>query len=130
MNEPLTPARRQALEAALRDRHRELTDRIEAHQGGLTRVEHAHEVLHQDGDDQAVREMEREVDRALHEFDLQERASVDAALVRMHHADFGLCLDCGNAIPWARLSTEPWALRCRPCEDAREAEVLAGHRLA
>jgi RNA polymerase-binding transcription factor DksA len=33
----------------------------------------------------------------------------------LHDPAFGLCVDCGNAIPFDRLQAKPQALRCVAC---------------
>jgi len=45
----------------------------------------------------------------------RERDDVDAALARVDDGRFGVCLDCGGAIPVARLVARPTATRCVPC---------------
>ena len=41
---------------------------------------------------------------------------VQAALVRLDEGTYGSCLDCGNAIPSARLAVRPEAARCVGCQ--------------
>ncbi len=116
----LTAGQRALLEAALVQRQHQLDRRLADHTGGLTRAEHAREVLLQDDDDAPQRESEREMDLALTDIETQELGAVSAALRRLHEPDFGLCADCGNEIPFDRLTIEPWALRCVACESRRE----------
>ncbi len=56
-----------------------------------------------------------EIDR-----DVEEIKDIDAALARMHSGDYGLCIDCGAPIPYARLQAYPTAKRCEPCQRKRE----------
>lgn len=116
----LTAGQRALLEAALVQRQHQLDRRLADHTGGLTRAEHAREVLLQDDDDAPQRESEREMDLALTDIETQELGAVSAALRRLHEPEFGLCADCGNEIPFDRLKIEPWALRCVACESRRE----------
>ena len=116
----LTAGQRALLEAALVQRQHQLDRRLADQTGGLSRVEHAREVLLQDGDDAPQRENEREMDLALTDIETQELGAVSAALRRLHEADFGICTDCGDEIPFDRLKVEPWALRCVTCEARRE----------
>jgi len=51
--------------------------------------------------------------------DRQELAAVEAALHRLDIGRYGDCLDCGDAIPWARLLAQPSAAHCAHCEAAR-----------
>jgi DnaK suppressor protein len=116
----LTQGQRALLEAALIRRQHELDRQLIEHQGGLSRAEHAREVLSQDSDDVSHREAERELDMAINDRDLGELGSVSAALRRLKEGPFGLCADCGDEIAFDRLKVEPWALRCVSCEARRE----------
>ena len=115
-----TAGQRALLESQLIQRQRELDQRIAEHQQGLSRADHAREVLLQDGDDAPQREGERELDMALSDRDLRELGDVSNALRRLHGEGYGLCADCAAEIPFDRLKAEPWALRCVACEGARE----------
>jgi|GEM_PF-959362 RNA polymerase-binding transcription factor DksA len=42
---------------------------------------------------------------------------VEAALARMDSGDYGLCVDCENAIQPRRLAAIPWANRCLECQE-------------
>lgn len=121
----LTAGQRALLEAALVQRQHQLDKRLAEHHQGLTRAEHAREVLLQDDDDPPQREGERELDLALTDLESQELGAVSQALKRLHTDEFGICSDCDREIPFDRLKAEPWALRCVACEAARE---LAGRR--
>lgn len=46
--------------------------------------------------------------------------AVSRALVRVHCQDYGLCVDCNEPIPFARLRDEPQTLRCGPCQARHE----------
>ena len=117
----LNPSQRERLEADLRARLRSLDSRLADHHGGLTRAEHAREVLLQDGDDAPQREGEREVDMALSDLETQQLGAVSQALKRLQEGRYGACADCGKAIPFERLQVEPWAERCVVCEAKQEA---------
>lgn len=120
MSSPLTAGQRALLEAALVQRQHQLDRRLREHHEGLSRPEHAHEMLDQDGDDAPQRQGEREVDMALSDLELGELGEVSAALRRLQSGDYGRCTDCGVDIAFDRLKAEPWALRCVDCERARE----------
>ena len=49
-------------------------------------------------------------------------ARIDAAVRRCDDGTYGSCLDCGEGIAPARLRAIPFAVRCRGCEETREAE--------
>lgn len=47
---------------------------------------------------------------------------VRAALQRVEQGDYGICVDCDEDIPEKRLGVVPWAARCIPCQEAKDAE--------
>ena len=58
---------------------------------------------------------------------------IDSALRRLHEGNYGDCFDCGTEIAEARLRALPFAVRCRDCEQSREAderERFTGQRRA
>jgi DnaK suppressor protein len=120
MSTHLTHGQKAMIESALRLRQNELKSRLAAQQQGTSRVEHARQMLEQDGDDAPQRQPEREVDFALTDMETAELGQIGRALERLGTADFGLCDDCGAQIPLDRLKLEPHAMRCVPCESARE----------
>ena len=120
MTTHLTAGQRALLQAELESRQRQLSRQLEVHQEGRTRIEHARDLLAQDFDDAPQRAMDREVDMALSEIDIQDLAAVGRALARVHEEDYGLCVDCGGEIPFDRMKVEPQALRCVVCESKRE----------
>ena len=120
MSSHLTSGQRALIEAELVRRQHELDRQVAEHQGGLSRAEHAHEILAQDSDDISHREAERELDMTIADRELAELGAVSAALLRLKEDDFGQCADCGEGIAFDRLKIEPWALRCVRCESQRE----------
>jgi DnaK suppressor protein len=116
----LTAGQRALLEAALVSRQQELDRQLVEHRGGLSRAEHAREILAQDSDDISHREAERELDMALSDREVGELGAVSAALLRLQEGRYGDCTDCGEAIAFDRLKVEPWAMRCVACESRRE----------
>lgn len=123
MDRQLTPGQHAMLEAELTRRQHELDRSLADHQQGLSRAEHARDVLLQDGDDPPQREGERAIDMARSDIELRELGAVSDALRRLQADDYGLCADCGAEIPFDRLKIEPWALRCVACETVRERQA-------
>jgi len=117
MSTHLTAGQRAALKARLELRRAELDRRIALRQQGLSRAEHAREVLSQDADDAPQRDADREIDLALSDQELDELGAVSQALRRVPEPAFGLCVDCGNPIAFDRLQAEPQALRCLVCAE-------------
>ena len=52
--------------------------------------------------------------------DLAELANVEQALARLDDGSYGECVDCGSAIPYARLAAYPAAKRCVACQEQDE----------
>lgn len=116
----LTTGQRALLESKLQLRQSQLDRRLSEHHGGLSRAEHAHEMLEQDGDDAPQREGERELDMALSDLETRELGAVSQALARLKSNTYGTCADCDAEVPFDRLLAEPWALRCVSCETLQE----------
>ncbi|HEY8417068.1 MAG TPA: TraR/DksA C4-type zinc finger protein [Limnochordales bacterium] len=64
----------------------------------------------------------RQVDLGLVENTGQLLHQVEQALARLADGTYGLCEQCGQPIPQARLEAMPAATRCAPCQAAGEAE--------
>ena len=71
-------------------------------------------------DDAAVADLETSLDVADLERATRQLRAVDAALDRLHDPEFGLCEDCFEEIPHARLSANPAATRCVACQARAE----------
>lgn len=116
----LTAGQRALLRSDLLRRQQQLDRQVAEHQQGLSRVDHARELLAQDSDDVKHRGAEREMDLRWSDRDLAELGAVSAALRRLNEGRYGECADCGKAIAFDRLKVEPAALRCIECESRRE----------
>lgn len=116
-----TAAQRLQLRTVLERRREDLARSVQQIQGGLSRVEHAADLLAQDGDDAPQRDVDREVDQARNDMALRALGEVDSALGRLDEPGFGLCVDCGGPIAFARLRIEPWVRRCVICQGRAEA---------
>ncbi|MCV0441161.1 MAG: TraR/DksA family transcriptional regulator [Hydrogenophaga sp.] len=94
---------------------------LRAQRGGARgRAESAADALSEVSDDQASADTERGLAFALEERESAELIAIDAALQRIADGSYGLCLDCGVAIPTARLHANPTAMRCVTCQDKAE----------
>jgi len=71
-------------------------------------------------DDDPIADLESTLDAAALERDQRELGEIAAALERLDSDDYGLCAECGEPIPWERLSVLPQALRCVDCESRVE----------
>jgi DnaK suppressor protein len=47
---------------------------------------------------------------------------IEAALARIDCEEYGVCMDCGNSIPAARLDAIPWAVRCVACQELSSSD--------
>jgi DnaK suppressor protein len=130
MTSSIDSSRREALRAVLLQRQEALLAAQALRNQGATRVQHAREVLLQDGDDAPARAADREVDLALTDHERQELAEIGQALQRLDTDDYGLCGDCGADIAFERLQVQPQALRCIGCEQAREVRAHSAIRHA
>jgi DnaK suppressor protein len=117
----LTPSQLGQLDARLRlrtcdlreDIRRELMQSEEArHREAADRVG--------DAGDQSVAHLVADLDAASVDRDVRELRSVEAARERLKAGTYGVCLDCGNAIPWNRLRVQPDAARCVACAQRNE----------
>jgi DnaK suppressor protein len=116
----LTAGQHALLETALQQQLQALDRRLAEQLGGESRAEHAHAVLEQDGDDAPQRDAERELDLARSDRATVSLGELSRALARMADGQYGLCSDCGAAIPLARLQLAPQAQRCVACETLLE----------
>lgn len=64
----------------------------------------------------------REVSTMLMDASAKLLSEVRAALQRINHGDFGVCIDCEEPINDKRLKAIPWANRCVKCQEAWEEE--------
>ena len=62
----------------------------------------------------------REVDTRLTALDADELARINRALERMADGSYGLCDECGCAIPFERLKAEPMTRHCVACKSRWE----------
>jgi DnaK suppressor protein len=115
MSTRLTSQQRAQLEAMLRQRQEALRKRVATQLGGMSRVEHARELLLQDGDDATQRDADREVDLAVTDMEGAEFAAIERSLERLAAGSYGECVDCGALVPFKRLELEPHAERCVGC---------------
>jgi len=123
MHAALTSGHLTLLDHKLRARSDAIRRELAVHQQGDSRVDHARDLVSQDNDDAPQRASERELDQARTEQLLRELSAIDAALDRIKHDSYGACVDCRAPISFARLSAEPWALRCISCQAKREQDA-------
>ncbi|CAG9166026.1 RNA polymerase-binding transcription factor DksA [Cupriavidus laharis] len=70
--------------------------------------------------DLAEEEVIHRQDDAMLEHYRMELADIEAARARMKAGQYGICTDCGQAIPYSRLQAYPTAKRCTACQSRHE----------
>jgi RNA polymerase-binding transcription factor len=88
-----------------------------------TAADSARAAEQQDG---SSRESYDDLDTALVQMKSETLARIELALRRLGDGTYGNCAECGQPIPTARLEALPFAVRCAPCEGAREKSVARG----
>ena len=66
-------------------------------------------------------DIQDEIGFALIQLKIEMLRQIDAALRRVEEGRYGDCFECGAGIAQARLHALPFAVRCRDCEQGREA---------
>jgi RNA polymerase-binding transcription factor len=66
-------------------------------------------------------DIQDEIEFALLQLKAETLHKIDVALRRLDEGTYGQCFECGDQIAEARLRALPFAVRCRDCEEAREA---------
>lgn len=123
----LSSEQREALEQALRARSIVLRSEITAalRQQDTPETAHLANRFEETGDD-VLADIEISLDIASVERDMAELRRVVLALNTIRSPGYGLCSDCGAAIPMARLQAEPAALRCVGCQEKYEHSHAGG----
>lgn len=105
--------RRRAVSDDVQDNMRKVRDRRAS--GGESR----------DGFDEieiAEVDIQEDIGVALIQMKTELLQQIEEALDRLRAGEYGYCLDCGADIPEKRLRALPFAVRCKPCEESREAD--------
>jgi DnaK suppressor protein len=117
MNKPIS----NTFETQLRARRDELTERLHRQRGGARgRAEVAADQREQAGEEGLPRGDAFDLGATLGERETAELQTIERALQRVADGSYGLCLQCGVAIPTARLHAQPTAERCVSCQAAAE----------
>jgi len=66
-------------------------------------------------------DIQEEIEFALIQMKSETLNKINDALGRLEQGDYGNCFDCGEEIAEKRLRALPFAVRCKDCEEAREA---------
>lgn len=115
--------RYQALKLMLEDRRREIQEKLRS----LRETLPAEATIVKDAEEQSVDDFVQEVDFALMEMKSATLRRIDEAVQRLEAGTYGVCAECGEDIPAARLKALPFAALCRDCQEATE-EAEASER--
>lgn len=66
-------------------------------------------------------DIQDDIEFALMQLKAETLTKIDAALRRLEEGNYGDCFECGDEIAEARLRALPFAVRCKDCEQGREA---------
>jgi DnaK suppressor protein len=66
-------------------------------------------------------DIQEDIEFALIQMKAETLARINEALRRLDEGSFGNCYECGEEISEQRLRALPFAVRCKDCEEAREA---------
>lgn len=125
---PVDPAhervRHDELKRILEDRREVLWNEVHGRLRGVRAEIESRPHGGQDVGEVADSDMQADLQFALIEMKAETLNKVDEALVRLEDGNYGYCRQCGSEISEARLRALPFALRCKPCESARESEFV------
>ena len=108
-------------QAQLLEQRQSLLEQLAQLRGGnLGRAEASADHFGQTQDSDAQQSTARDLEFALDARESAEIDAVDAALKRIEAGTYGVCIDCGVAIPAARLHAAPAAPRCITCQEKLE----------
>jgi DnaK suppressor protein len=83
-----------------------------------------------DAGESSENDIQEDIELALIQMKSETLNKVDDALVRLEQGNYGNCFDCGDEIAEKRLRALPFAVRCKDCEEAREAAERRERHLA
>jgi DnaK suppressor protein len=118
----LSPKDRKAIQTALEAQRDNLLGILKAALEESGQTQYAEVLGRASGDsgDEALAVTLGDLSAARLDHELRAFQALEAARKRLNEADFGLCADCGDAIPAARLIANPAATRCVRCQEVYE----------
>jgi len=76
----------------------------------------------------AEADIQDDLELALLQMKAETLKRIDEALARLKGGTYGYCYECGEEIANRRLSALPFAVRCKDCEEIREAAARQRER--
>ncbi|MDD2846430.1 MAG: TraR/DksA C4-type zinc finger protein [Rhodoferax sp.] len=117
MNPQLTTAQREELQALLQQRRRSIQAQMQQNHDNLAPPSADKD---EDQGTLAQRNVAREVDQVLTDLDAADQVRIDHALEALGNGSYGVCGECGCAIPFERLRIEPQTQHCVACKSRWE----------
>ena len=74
-----------------------------------------------DGVEVSEADVQEDIELAVVQLKTEMLGRIDEALARLRNGEYGFCLDCRAEISEKRLRAQPFAVRCRACEESHEA---------
>ncbi|MEK7212265.1 MAG: TraR/DksA C4-type zinc finger protein [Patescibacteria group bacterium] len=114
------------LKTILGERRQEVLDDVHA------KLQEQAEPLAEGADrlESAEADIQEDIEFALIQMKAETLQKIDEALVRLEEGNYGYCLECDGEIAEGRLRSLPFAVRCKDCEEAREAALQRERVLA
>jgi DnaK suppressor protein len=129
--ERMSQARYTELKQILDERRRQMQAEV---QGKIRDVRAAGEVgkLNEvfDAVESSEADIQEDIELALIQMKSETLNKINDALARLEQGDYGNCFECGEEIAEKRLRALPFAVRCKDCEEAREAAEQRERQLA
>ena len=117
----LTDTELESTKKELLERKRQLWDEINDDIDDDVREEYQELIqVAKDGGDRGVAELRESTAYSLIKLKVEEIESIEEALQRVENGKYGRCLDCSRWIRPARLQVQPFAVRCRACQEEQE----------
>jgi DnaK suppressor protein len=111
--------RYEVLHRMLEERRTEIHDKLRS----LRETLPAASDLVRDAEEQSVDDLVRDLDVALMQMKSETLSRIDEAMQRLEVGRYGICADCGAPIAASRLEALPFAILCRPCQEAEESRA-------
>jgi RNA polymerase-binding protein DksA len=125
----LTHKQTEELAVQLRGRHTQLLSEIReelARSSDPQYIDLAGQV--NDLGDESVADMLADIGAAQVDHQVSEVRDIEAALARIKAGEYGVCVDCGEAVAVKRLQAWPSAKRCIQCQEQREKQYAGEGR--
>src|SRR5262245_34460660 len=83
-----------------------------------------------DAVESAEADIQEDIEFALVQMKSETLNKINDALARLEHGNYGYCFECGEEIAEKRLRALPFAVRCKECEETKEAAEQRARQLA